>query len=76
MIVREFVFGMPAGQITQEPTNVRELTWEAIWVAEDGGPPPPPPPEEFAFPWWLVGVGAAAAVAIRTHHIMKKEKHS
>jgi hypothetical protein len=76
MIVREFMFGMPAGQIAEEATNVSEITWDAIWVAEDGGPTPPPPPEEFAFPWWLVGVGAAAAIAIRTQNIMRKEKRS
>jgi len=69
-MVREFVFGMPTGGVAQAPA-VREVTWNAIFVTE--GPHPPP---EFAFPWWLVGIGAAAAVAIRTQHIMKREKHS
>jgi len=71
MMVREAFFGMPAGQIAQAPT-VHEQTWDAIWVSEEGGPPPPP----FSFPWWLVGMGAVAAVAIRTRNIMKKEKRS
>jgi len=70
MMVREFVFGMPAGGVAQAPA-VREVTWDAISVYEG-----PTPPGEFKFPWWLVGIGAAAAVAIRTQHIMKKEKHS
>ena len=72
MMVREFVFGMPTGQIAQAPA-VREVTWDAISVYE--GPTPPPPPE-FKFPWWLVGIGAVAAVAIRTRSIMKKDKYS
>ena len=75
MMVREFVFGMPMGQIAQAPT-VCEQTWDAIWVAGDGVPPPPPPPSKFAFPWWLIGLGTVAAVVIRTRHLMKKEKHS
>ena len=59
--------------IAQGPQNsiVDEALLAAVNVTEDGVPP-----GEFAFPWWLVGVGAVAAVAIRTQNIMKKEKHS
>lgn len=70
MMVREFAFGMPTGGVAQAPA-VRELTWDAISVYE--GPAPPPPPIEFKFPWWLVGIGAVSAVAIRTRSIIKKE---
>jgi len=70
-MIREFAFGMPASQVAQDP-SIREKTWDAIWVSEDGEPPP----VEFKFPWWLVGLGAVAAVAIRTRHIMKKGEKS
>lgn len=73
MRVREVVFGVPGGQVAQG-SNIKEQTWDAIWATENGGPPPPP--GEFKFPWWLVGVGAVAAVAIRTKQIMKKGKRS
>lgn len=61
--------------IAQGPQNsiVDEALLDAINVTEDGVPPPPP---SSAFPWWLVGIGALAAVVIRTRHIMKKEKRS
>jgi hypothetical protein len=73
MIVKEAIFGISGVGISQG-VNTREKIWDAILVYE--GPTPPPPPSEFKFPWWLVGVGAVAAVAIRTKQIMKREKRS
>lgn len=72
MTVREFVFGVPAG-VAAQGTAVHEVTWDAISVYE--GPAPPPPPSEFKFPWWLVGIGAAAAAIISTRSVLKKEKY-
>jgi len=66
-MIKEFVFGMPRGRITQDLANVREQTWDAIFVTEDGVSPPP----EHAFPWLWVGLGAAAAVGI----VMAKSQH-
>jgi hypothetical protein len=67
--------GANANPISQA-SIVDEKEWLAITVFGGNGGPPPPPPGEFSFPWWLVGIGAVAAVAIRTRSIMKKERRS
>lgn len=67
MIVDSLTIGAPVSQ----STVVDEGTWQAILVYEGPEPPPPPPNgEEVKWPWWLVGVGAAAAVGI----VLAKEK--
>lgn len=74
MMVREFVFGMPTGGISQGPT-VREQTWDAISVTEDdGNGPPPPPPAKF--PWYLFGIAGVVIVGIRTKKVLDKERRS
>jgi hypothetical protein len=70
MIIDDLIITMPTDGISQN-SIVDERIWDAITLTKDGGPPP-----EFAFPWWLVGLGAAAAVAIRIHQIMKRKKLS
>jgi len=65
-MVREFVFGMSPGRITQEISNAREQTWDAILVSEV-------PPAPSTSPWYLVGIGAIVAVAILA---TGKKKHS
>jgi len=72
MMVREFVFGMPADGITQGPA-VREQTWDAISVTEDdGNGPTPPPPTKF--PWYLFGIAGVVIVGIRTKKVLDKER--
>ena len=69
MMVREFVFGMPAGGITQGP-SVREQCWNAINVAEDGNGPTLPP----KFPWYLFGIVGAVIIGIQTKKVLDKER--
>jgi hypothetical protein len=72
-IVDEVTASMPLASINQGQA-VDEKTVEAIIITEQDGIPPPP--DLAKFPWWLFGVGAVAAVAIRTKKIMKREKPS
>jgi len=71
-MVKELFIGMAPGSVSQNAGYVAEKGWNAIYVGEE----PPPPPPSGKFPWLWVGIGSAVAVAIRTHQIMKREKHS
>lgn len=74
MMIREFVFGIPAGGITQSPTT-REQTWDAISVTEDDGNGPPPPPLA-KFPWYLFGIAGVVIVGIRTKKVLDKDRRA
>jgi hypothetical protein len=65
-VIAELNFGVPIGNL--QPI-CKEKQWEAITISQNGEPD-----GVVKFPWWLVGLGAVAAVAIRTRNIMKKEK--
>ena len=70
----EFIFIKAGYQIAKRDAMIVQDEWTTLDVELTPGEGPEPEP--FAFPWWLVGIGAAAAIAIRTHSVMKKEKRS
>lgn len=73
MMVREFVFGMPAGGVTQGP-SIREQCWNAINVTEDGNGGNGPTPPLAKFPWYLFGIAGVVIIGIRTKKVLDKER--
>ena len=58
---------------------IREQTWNAISVTENGwngpGPGPGPGPDPPGkFPWYLFAIGGAVIVGIRTKKVLDKDR--